>query len=451
MIFAKWRAFGRGASVTSYGLVVGLISIVALVAVSSTGSNANSLMSGVAAVLDTNAPPYLAANATITVPAGGQNIQISSGQLRAADARQTPGNLTLTLTQATSEGDLYLDSDGSESMTGNEALGSGSTLTQADIDAGLLRYTHTGSGTGADGFVITVSDGQHQAGPFSVALSIVNSAPGLSGDPITGILEDTPYTFALSDFGYTDPDSASPDPDSLTIHSFGGAGVLNYNGSTASLPLSMSPGDVGNLSYMPPMGASGVTDTLTVSASDGYADTPQTSFDLTVTAVNDPPVLTGLSGNSINENNSIGDAIGTFSATDAENDSLTYSLASGGDNDSFAISGNQLVADAVFDYEVKTSYSISVTVTDDGSPAQSDSQTYTISIGNEADTTFYTSWNYGPCVQYVNGSTAQFCSSVSNPSCPSGSSQVGSVVCQWHQWCGQYWTNQFRKRVQCAN
>ncbi|UXX80833.1 Ig-like domain-containing protein [Reichenbachiella carrageenanivorans] len=82
---------------------------------------------------------------------------------------------------------------------------------------------------------------------------------------------------------------------------------------------------------------------------------------------NEVPTNISLSANTIDENNSIGDVIGTFSTEDADQTSgFTYTFAAGGDdNGSFSIDGfGGLRASASFDYEQKDTYSIRVKTTD---------------------------------------------------------------------------------------
>ncbi|WP_339605846.1 Ig-like domain-containing protein [uncultured Roseivirga sp.] len=91
-----------------------------------------------------------------------------------------------------------------------------------------------------------------------------------------------------------------------------------------------------------------------------------------------------LSNTSVSENNSIGQLIGNLSTTDADaTDTHTYSLASGTgatDNASFTVAGNKLQAAEIFDFEIKTTYSIRIK-TDDGRGGTYEKQ-FTISITN---------------------------------------------------------------------
>lgn len=99
---------------------------------------------------------------------------------------------------------------------------------------------------------------------------------------------------------------------------------------------------------------------------------------------NAAPTNISLSSSSIDENKASGSLVGSFSTTDSDSgDTHTYSLVSGsGDtnNSSFTISGTQLLTNAVFDYETKTSYSIRVQTTDSSSASYA--KTFTISIND---------------------------------------------------------------------
>ena len=71
---------------------------------------------------------------------------------------------------------------------------------------------------------------------------------------------------------------------------------------------------------------------------------------------------------SIAENNADAATVGTVTATDAESDTLTYSLASGGDNDSFTIDSAdgtiKVKSGVTLDYETQSSYTVTARVTD---------------------------------------------------------------------------------------
>ena len=103
----------------------------------------------------------------------------------------------------------------------------------------------------------------------------------------------------------------------------------------------------------------------TVTAQDG--STTQ-AWTVTVTEENAAPDDITLANSTIDEKNAMDDVIGRLSATDANtSDTHTYSLVTGTggtDNASFRISGSDLVAAAVFDYEIKSDYSVRIAVAD---------------------------------------------------------------------------------------
>ncbi len=87
---------------------------------------------------------------------------------------------------------------------------------------------------------------------------------------------------------------------------------------------------------------------------------------------------------SVAENSALGTNIGSpFTASDADNDTLTYSLE-GRDGDNFSISNTgQLSTGAHLNYEAKTSHSVTLKVS---AGTESDTHDVTINITNQSDT-----------------------------------------------------------------
>ena len=102
--------------------------------------------------------------------------------------------------------------------------------------------------------------------------------------------------------------------------------------------------------------------------------------------LNEAPRGVALSPASVPENRPAGTAVGTLTATDPNaGDTHTFTLASGGvDNAAFALVGNSLRTAASFDFEVKSSYSIRVRVTDAGGLWVEQNLTVTVTDVNEA-------------------------------------------------------------------
>jgi Ca2+-binding RTX toxin-like protein len=98
------------------------------------------------------------------------------------------------------------------------------------------------------------------------------------------------------------------------------------------------------------------------------ADT--TIFTAQIDALNQTPTNLTLSNSNIGENQAIGTLIGNLSTIDPDSgNTFTYSLVTGTgstDNALFAITGNQLQSNGIFDFETKNSYSIRVKTNDQG-------------------------------------------------------------------------------------
>ncbi|MBV6440492.1 MAG: T9SS C-terminal target domain-containing protein [Haliscomenobacteraceae bacterium CHB4] len=96
-------------------------------------------------------PPYLVKNDPLLIPTG-VNALITSDLLLVEDANNTHDQLTFTLVTVPSFGVLHKDGFGN--------LQPGHQFTQADIDAGRIRFYDYGTNGGQDGFRFMVTDGE---------------------------------------------------------------------------------------------------------------------------------------------------------------------------------------------------------------------------------------------------------------------------------------------------
>ena len=132
------------------------------------------------------------------------------------------------------------------------------------------------------------------------------------------------------------------------------------------------------ISYVPQSNFNGTdsfTYTVTVDDRSGTAN-----VNLTINPINDPPAIENL-GENINVSEGEINVI-TLSATDVEEEALTYSL-SGTDSESLSISSSGVITfNSEPDYETKTSYSVTVNV-EDGT--NTTSQPLAINITNAND------------------------------------------------------------------
>jgi len=122
------------------------------------------------------------------------------------------------------------------------------------------------------------------------------------------------------------------------------------------------------------LATSGTTDleidagkTMLVDWPDAFEIDYTVSGKATISLASCAPTSILLDNNSVNENEPVGTTVGNLTATDPDTgDTITFTLGTGGDNDSFKIVGNVLQTNAVFDFETKASYTITVRATDAG-------------------------------------------------------------------------------------
>jgi hypothetical protein len=104
------------------------------------------------------------------------------------------------------------------------------------------------------------------------------------------------------------------------------------------------------------------------------------------------PTNISLTSDTLAENEAINTVVGNLSTTDPDiSNTFIYSLVSGTgatDNASFNISGSSLRSSVVFDFEMKSSYSVRIRTTDQGSLYFE--KTFTITITNVVETPIIT-------------------------------------------------------------
>lgn len=117
---------------------------------------------------------------------------------------------------------------------------------------------------------------------------------------------------------------------------------------------------------------------VTVRSTDAGGLTTQNTFTINISNIAEAPIDIFLSSSSINENAAANTVIGTLSSTDPTGQAITYSLV-GGDVASFNINGTQLRSSASFDFESKSSYSVTIRGSIGG---ESFDKTFSISVNN---------------------------------------------------------------------
>ena len=122
--------------------------------------------------VDTDDAPVLGVNGGSTVLEGGTGT-ITAAQLSYDDSDTDAAAITYTITTAVTNGTLFRD---------GVTLGLNATFTQADIDNGLVTYTHDGGETASASFGFSISDGTTTTAGQSFAFTVtpVNDAPAVS-------------------------------------------------------------------------------------------------------------------------------------------------------------------------------------------------------------------------------------------------------------------------------
>ncbi len=245
---------------------------------------------------------------------------------------------------------------------------------------------------------VSVSDGNSGSDSIEVTINVTdvsetNSAPTFTDGTSTtrSVAEGTAASQNIGTaVGATDADSG----DTLT-YTLGGTDASSFSIVSTSGQLQTNTA----LDYETKNAYS-----VTVSVSDGNSGTDNIDVTINVTDVdeagNDPPTFTdGTSTTrSVAENTTSGSNIGTaVAATDSDGgDTLTYTLG-GTDASSFSIvsTSGQLQTNAALDYETKTSYSVTVSVSDGN--GGSDSITVTINVTDVNETAATVSTNITTC------------------------------------------------------
>ncbi|MEI7198551.1 putative Ig domain-containing protein, partial [Pectobacterium versatile] len=182
--------------------------------------------------------------------------------------------------------------------------------------------TGTFSGTPANGDVgsltikVTATDGSNASvsTTFGLTVTNVNDAPVVSGTiAAQSIAQGGSLNVTVPAGTFTDPDG-----DTLTLSATLADGTalpawLSFNPATGTFSGTPASGDIGNL-------------TIKVTATDGSSASVSTTFSLTVTTVNEAPVVSGtIAAQSIAQGGNLNVTIPAGTFTDPDGDTLTLS------------------------------------------------------------------------------------------------------------------------------
>ena len=391
-------------------------------------------------IADTNIGVAVAAtdpdNNTLTYTLGGTDaatfdIDSTNGQLKTKDTLNYEDKSAYSVTITASDGDLtdvinvninvtdvnenrapvFTEGENTtrtvaENTAADTNIGTAVAATDADNDT----LTYTLSGTDAASFAIvntsgqlktsealdfetkssyavtvSVSDGKGGSDSIGVTISVTDVNENRA--PVFTYGENTTRTVAENTAADTNIGTAviATDADNDTLaYTLSGTNATSFAivGTSGQLKTSEALDFETKSSY-----------SVTVSVSDGKggSDSIGVTINVTDATENRAPVFTdgenttrSVAENTVAADTNIGTAV---AATDADNDTLTYTL-SGTDAASFAIvsTSGQLKTSATLDFETKSSYSVTVSVSDDNGGSDSISVTITVTDIDESTT-----------------------------------------------------------------
>ncbi|MGL2994952.1 MBG domain-containing protein [Flavobacterium sp. TSSA_36] len=212
---------------------------------------------------------------------------------------------------------------------------------------------------------------------FTISINDINEAPTDISLSAAAIDENVAANSTVGSFSSTDADSGNTFNYTL-VAGTGSTDNASFSILGSDLRITTSPDFETKSSY-----------SVRVQTFDGTS-TFEKAFTISINDVNEAPTDITLSAAAIDENVAANSIVGSFSSTDADSgNTFTYTLVAGTgstDNASFNISGSNLRITASPDFETKSSYSVRIRTTDQGSLTFEKAFTISINDVNEAPT-----------------------------------------------------------------
>ena len=293
---------------------------------------------------------------TITVAVGEVN---QSPTLNPIGSKSVDELATLTFTATATDGDVIGGTDDALTFS----LASGAPTGASITPAGAFSWTPTESQDGTHDITIQVEDGSGATDSETVTVTVneVNQSPMLNPIGNKSVDELATLTFTAT---ATDGDVIGGADDALTFSLASGA------------PTGASITPAGAFSWTPTAGQVG-THAVTVVVTDGSGATDSEAITVTVGGSNQNPVLNSIGPKGVNE---LATLSFTATATDGDNDALTFSLASG------APTGASITPAGAFSWtpteQQDGTHTITVQVADDSNATDSETVTVTVNEVN---------------------------------------------------------------------
>ena len=333
----------------------------------------------------TTTTPTAPTTTTTTTTPPVVNVPPVADDETATTSEDTPvDDLAVLPGDSDADGDtLDVTAVGTTSASGTAVLNANNTIdfipgaAFQDLQVGTQRVSS---------FSYTVSDdqGATDTGLVTITVTGLNDAPVTVDDTAT-TPEGTPLVAAAASgvlANDTDPDAADP----LTATTFSGtsglgaAFTLNGDGSYTYDPTGVAAFDELD-------GGQSLDDTFTYTVTDSQGSTDTGLLTVTVTGINQAPVVTAATV-SIAENSANGTPVHTVAFTDPDvGQTHTFAITSGNTGGAFAIdpSTGEITVAAAVDFETTPTFSLTVEVTDDGTPPATGTATITVDLTDVND------------------------------------------------------------------
>jgi uncharacterized protein YqkB len=194
---------------------------------------------------------------------------------------------------------------------------------------------------------------------FTISINDLNETPTDIALSASAINENVAVNSTVGTLSSTDADATNTFTYTL-VAGTGSTDNASFNISGSNLKITSSPDFETKSSY-----------SIRVRTSDQGSLFFEKVFTISINDLNETPTDIALSASAINENVAVNSTVGTLSSTDADaTNTFTYTLVAGTgstDNASFNISGGNLRITSSPDFETKSSYSIRIRTSDQGS------------------------------------------------------------------------------------
>ena len=262
------------------------------------------------------------------------------------------------------------DSDASQTLDieltpDNSSLFDGGLSINTD---GRLQFTPAANAHGTATITVAITDNGNSTPPndnkadnqtFKIKINPINDKPVISNGQALEVAEDNPLTIALNALTVIDPDNTYPEDFTLTVQ---GGSNYNFSGQTIT----------------PAENFSGAL-TVPVTVNDGQLSSDPHELTVTVTPLNDKPVITSSNTLETNEDQPKEITLAAVDVTDPDNnfpDDFTLSVHSGSN---YTVTGNTITPNLNYHGPL----TIPVTVTDGDLTSDAHNLTMTVSPIND--------------------------------------------------------------------